>query len=100
MTWSEGAKTLQAFGGAARVLNIRKTGLPFFDALRLYGAIDLYIGLREDITVHDRGDAWQVSGRCRTKRIALRDNRALRAVYAGNKPTSEEFGPLLLDHLS
>ena len=45
--WSTAADTLQDFGGESTMLHIPKTGLPFFDTIRLYGAIDLYIGLME-----------------------------------------------------
>ena len=60
--WSKAASTLQDFGGKPVTLYVPKTGLPFFDVLRLYGAIDLYIGLREDVAIHDAGNEWEVTG--------------------------------------
>ena len=48
-SWSGAQVALEGFGGSPTSLFVTKTGLPFFDALRLYGAIDLYIGLREDV---------------------------------------------------
>jgi hypothetical protein len=54
--WSAVVSDLKDFGGEQIVLHIPKTGLPFFDALRLYGAIDLYVGLREDVYIHDNGN--------------------------------------------
>lgn len=68
--WSKAAETLVGFGGNPITLHVPKTGLSFFDALRLYGAIDLYIGLREDVEIHDEGIRWKVNGHVREQRIA------------------------------
>jgi hypothetical protein len=67
--WSKAAGVLSGFGGESITLHVPKTGLPFFDTLRLYGAIDLYIGLREDVTIHDAGDRWEVKSRARKRRL-------------------------------
>lgn len=65
--WSNVSSTLKDFGGEEVTLFVPKTGLPFFDVLRLYGAIDLYIGLREDVTISDAGNEWKVKGQQRTR---------------------------------
>lgn len=65
--WNTARETLTGFGGEKIKFHIPKTGLPFYDTLRLYGAIDLYIGLREDITISDKGNQWIVEGRTRIK---------------------------------
>ena len=92
IAWGNAAKTLEGFGGSERVLRVSKTGLPFFDALRLYGAIDLYIGLREDVAIHDCGGSWEVIGRCRVTRIAGKDQRVYRVVRGEKKnPTPDSF---------
>ena len=67
--WSTAADTLQDFGGEPTTLHIPKTGLPFFDTIRLYGAIDLYIGLREDVYIHDEGATWRVNSLTRKNLI-------------------------------
>ncbi|HDN26632.1 MAG TPA: hypothetical protein ENG03_05970, partial [Thioploca sp.] len=67
--WSTAADTLQDFGGESTMLHIPKTGLPFFDTIRLYGAIDLYIGLREDVYIHDEGATWRVNSLTRKNLI-------------------------------
>ncbi len=63
--WGQATELLSSFGGEPTVLYVPKTGLPFFDTLRLYGAIDLYIGLREDISVSDQGNYWEILGNAR-----------------------------------
>src|SRR5712692_8853053 len=85
--WAHARNTLEGFGGVPITLHVDKTGLPFYDALRLYGAIDLYIGTREDISIHDCGDHWEVSARARSDRLSGRDLRAFRDVL-GNKKES------------
>lgn len=84
--WSKAAAVLNDFGGKAITLHVRKTGLPFFDALRLYGAIDLYIGLREDVCIRDRGSEWLVEGHRRLHRTIGRDNAALDLVRKNIAP--------------
>lgn len=83
-SWSQAASLIQTFGGEPIELCVSKTGLPFFDALRLYGAIDLYIGLREDVRIHDAGNAWRVEGRCRKERLEGRDERILQQLRKSN----------------
>lgn len=67
--WSQAAEALTGFGGESVTLFVPKTGLPFFDALRLYGTIDLYVGLREDVAVQDLGDRWEVKSFTRKHRL-------------------------------
>jgi len=73
--WNFAAQSFKNFGGGSIELTIPKTGLPFFDALRLYGAIDIYIGLREDIIIEDKGSNWMAKGKCRSALINGRDER-------------------------
>jgi hypothetical protein len=89
--WSHSAATLKGFGGEPVALIVRKTGLPFFDALQLYGAIDLYIGVREDITITDCGDRWQVNGRRRSYAVAGRDRRAFAGVWDKKNPSADDY---------
>ncbi len=84
--WSQAVAALNGFGGKAIALHVRKTGLPFFDALRLYGAIDLYIGVREDVYICDEGSRWRVEGRRRLWRTMGRDKAALDLVRKNIDP--------------
>jgi hypothetical protein len=90
-SWETASTTLKGFGGHQVRLTIHKTGMPFFDALRLYGAIDLYVGLREDVFIRDAGSTWEVSGRVRANRLEGRDTNAFRQVWTNKKPNPEEF---------
>jgi hypothetical protein len=81
--------TLAGFGGEPITLFVPKTGLPFLDALRLYGAIDLYVGLREDVAVQDMGDCWEVEGFTRNHRIGERVVSAAEALK-GEKPSNRD----------
>ncbi len=89
--WSNTESLLQNFGGKEEKLYVQKTGLPFFDALRLYGAIDLYIGLREDVTIKDNGNEWEVKGFARQHHISKRDEKAFKLTYKNRRPTSEFY---------
>jgi hypothetical protein len=90
LTWTGAANTLQKFGGLSNNLYVKKTGLPFFDALQLYGAIALYMGLREDIYINDDGAEWVVSGRSRSSRLKANGERAFKRVQQGNlKPKTK-----------
>ena len=71
--------------------SLSETGLPFFDALQLYGAIDLYIGVREDIAITDCGDRWQVNGRRRSYAVAGRDRRAFASVWDKKTPSADDY---------
>lgn len=84
--WSDAAKILENFGGTPVSLQVFKTGLPFFDVLRLYGAIDLYIGLREDVKIVDQGTRWFVESKRRAERLKGRDVIAFRQVRDKLKP--------------
>jgi len=88
-TWGSSGATLQTFGGEKIALHVPKTGLPYFDALRLYGAIDLYIGIREDVSIRDAGTTWIVQSKTRRgdERVAM----ALAAVKSGRKPLADEY---------
>jgi hypothetical protein len=90
--WLQATSLLKGFGGEPITLHIPKTGLPYFDALRLYGAIDLYVGLREDISIHDAGKEWRVEGRSRAHRLAERDERAFAEAWK-NKKTDSRGSP-------
>lgn len=89
--WSKAAETLSGFGGEPATLHVPKTGLPFFDALRLYGAIDLYIGLREDVSIHDAGTCWEIQGRSRKHQLQGRDTSAFNQVWGKKKPLAEDY---------
>jgi hypothetical protein len=89
--WPSASSILSGFGGTPVTLHIQKTGLPFFDALRLYGAIELYIGLREDVSIRDLGSEWVVEGRARTHRLAGRGENAFKALRKEKKPSPQEF---------
>jgi hypothetical protein len=88
--WSGATQTLEEFGGSRITLHVPKTGLPYFDALRLYGAIDLYIGLREDVCMRDAGTEWCAEGRSRVDRLIGRDERVFKLIRKSNlKPKPE-----------
>ena len=74
--WSSARSTLEGFGGKSAIRYVPKTGLPFYDTLRLYGAIDLCFGLREDVEIHDKGTRWEISGFVREHRLLGRAERA------------------------
>lgn len=89
--WSTASAILQNFGGEPVTLYVEKTGLQFFDVLRLYGAIDLYIGLREDVAITDMGVRWKISGRKRTNLMLGRDVSFLKSIWNKKKPDAEDF---------
>ncbi len=89
--WSRAALDLRGFGGEPIQLLVQKTGLPFFDVQRLYGAIDLYIGLREDVEIHDEGAAWRVTGRSRSSQVNGRAEKACALLCDGKEPDQEDF---------
>jgi hypothetical protein len=89
--WATASMTLREFGGSKLQLTVHKTGMPFFDALRLYGSIDIYIGLREDVFIRDAGSAWEVTGRAREGRLEGRDIKAFRQVWKKKKPIAEDY---------
>ena len=101
--WSAATTALHNFGGEPATLYIEKTGLPFYDALRLYGAIDLYIGLREDVTIEDTGIRWKVTGRRRPKFMDGRDvaflNRIKEQFGGRKKLNSEEYCKKMYSYL-
>lgn len=67
--WKQAANSFSNFGGQEKTLRIPKTGLPFFDVLRLYGAIELFIGLQQEVFIHDAGSDWEVRARIREQRL-------------------------------
>lgn len=97
--WSRASSTLKDFGGKPVTLYVPKTGLPFFDVLRLYGAIDLYIGLREDVAIHDAGNEWEVTGRQRAHLLEGRDVGTFKQVWYKKKPDAGEFCNFLRSHI-
>jgi hypothetical protein len=99
-TWNGAQSVLEGFGGTPISLYVPKTGLPFFDALRLYGAIDLYIGLREDVSVSDRGHEWLVHGHRRQQRLKGRDESSFQQVWSKSKPSRAEFCESLQEEIT
>jgi hypothetical protein len=97
--WSNQHNTIDILGINKRTLNITKTGLPYFDTLRLYGAIDLYIGLQEEVTIHDIGNAWIVSGHTRTHFLDGRDQDALKIINNTKRFDSKQYCDKLLSSL-
>ncbi|MCF6154893.1 MAG: hypothetical protein E3K36_06505 [Candidatus Brocadia sp.] len=88
--WSKASSTLKDFGGEAVTLFVPKTGLLFFDVLQLYGAIDLYIGLREDVEICDKGNEWEITGRRRAY-LDGRDEAAFKQVWGKRRPEANEY---------
>lgn len=75
-------------------LNIRiiQSGLPFLDALCLYGAIELYFGLNESVDIRDRGGWWEISGRIlNVKNLVERRKRDLRSVKSIGKREQRQY---------
>jgi hypothetical protein len=97
--WSAAQSTLAGFGGTPVSLHVSKTGLPFFDALRLYGAIDLYIGMREDVSIYDTGTQWEVSGKFRSSILKGKDEAAFQQVWSQKKPKAAAFCVMLRSSL-
>ena len=90
LSWASARRALSGFGGEPITLHIDKTGLPYYDTLRLYGAIDIYLGVREDVSIRDLGDRWRVSGRTRPDRMRDRDSNAFRALRPTAKTSDRE----------
>jgi hypothetical protein len=85
--WSGASEALANFGGEKQTFRVPKTGLPFFDVLRLYGTIDLYVGLRDEVTIHDTGHEWHVTAKVRLHQdAAIREqvNRAAGTLKGSN----------------
>jgi hypothetical protein len=89
--WSQAAKVLSGFGGESIALTVQRSGLPFFDALQLYGAIDLYVGVRADIEISDCGDRWRVKAFRRPQRLLGKDKLAFAAIWKRKKPDKDEY---------
>src|SRR5579871_2107973 len=83
--WTGATEASETFGGVEQILHIPKTGLPFFDVLRLYGAIELYIGLRDEITIYDNGQEWSVKAKVRPNDISHLAQRVKQAVQSLKK---------------
>jgi hypothetical protein len=98
--WSQAATALSGFGGDAISLTVPRSGLPFFDALRLYGAIDLYVGMHADINVSDCGDHWSVHAYRRPQRLSGKDKLALAAIWNRKNPDRDEYCGNLLRTLT
>lgn len=84
--WANARHALNGFGGEPITLHVEKTGLPYYDTLRLYGAIDIYMGVREDVSIHDLGDRWRVRGRTRRNRVQDRAAISFKAL----RPTAKK----------
>ena len=67
--WAQAATSIPDFGGQLKTIRVPKTGLPFFDVLRLYGAIDLFLGLKQSVEVQDTGSDWQATARVRKQNL-------------------------------
>ena len=93
--WSRASSTLKDFGGKPVILYVPKTGLPFFDVLRLYGAIDLYIGLRDDVAVYDKGNEWEATGFVRENRIKSKIDTAWNKILKPDDDLKEREKQLL-----
>ena len=90
--WRAAASLLKNFGGEPiPPLHVGKTGLPFFDALRLYGAIDLYLGLREDVVIEDQGRHWRINGRARRNMLRGRAETALERIAPGSRISAKGY---------
>jgi hypothetical protein len=98
--WAGARSIMENFGGVRVRLHVNKTGLPFYDVLRLYGAIDLYVGTREDVCILDCGDRWEVSARARRHRLGSRDIAAFRAVRTKKMPPPNQFCDKLRDAIT
>ena len=72
--WGTAAQDLESFGGREKTLHVPKTGLAFFDVLRLYGAIEMYLGLSGEVTITDAGHEWQAKGTARDARMKSATN--------------------------
>lgn len=98
LEWSEAPRNLEGFGGDLTYLRVKKTGLPFYDVLRLYGAIELYIGLRENVEIQDTGNEWKISGRRRVNSVRNKDHDVLQQVlrdFNRKTPKPDEYLPRL-----
>jgi hypothetical protein len=84
--WAVAGRTLAGFGGKPITLYVPKTGLAFFDVLRLYGAIELYIGLRENVEIHDKGIEWEVNGQAREQRMVSKPEKAVKLLEPKKPP--------------
>jgi hypothetical protein len=93
--WTAARAAFEDFGGSPVTLHVPKTGLPFFDALRLYGAIDLYIGLREETSIYDAGAEWVVDGLRRKHRVEGRALKAVERVWKKKSPSPKSFSSSL-----
>jgi len=94
--WDAASGALEPFGGEPVSLRVKKTGLPFYDALRLYGAVELYVGLREDVEIHDAGNNWEIKGKRRMNSIQNKDRDALRQIlqqFGRKTPKPDEYLP-------
>jgi len=67
--WKQVAQNFSDFGGQEKTLRVPKTGLPFFDVLRLYGAVELFVGLQQEVFIHDAGSDWEIRARVREQRL-------------------------------
>jgi hypothetical protein len=91
LDWSETAALFVGFGGEPISLTIPRTGLPFFDSLRLYGAIDLYVGMRGDIEISDGGSNWNVRAHRRANRLNGRDKLVFATIWKKKKPDKDTY---------
>lgn len=91
--WSETSQPLATFGGETCSFRVPKTGLPFFDVLRLYGVTDLYVGLRDEVTIKDDGHEWYITAKVRPHQKKWVSKQVIRAAGAlkGSNLTNRDY---------
>jgi hypothetical protein len=62
MLWEVSEHIKNSFLRPNETLFVHKTGLPFYDTMRLYGAIELYLGLSHRVAIQDEGVRWRIDG--------------------------------------
>lgn len=88
--WNTATTNMADFGGREKTLRVPKTGLPFFDVLRLYGAIEMYLGISGDVFIEDAGHEWRARGKVREQRLKNQEDVA--AALEGGPPTKKKAG--------
>lgn len=91
--WAKSSQALATFGGEEFTFRVPKTGLPFFDVLRLYGATELYVGLRDEVTIQDGGHEWYIKAKVRPHQKNGLSKQVARAAGAlkGSNLTNRDY---------
>lgn len=107
--WSKSRTLLQEISASPLEIRVIRSGLPFLDALSLYGAIELYFGLNESVKISDHGGWWSVKGRIlNSKKIISRRKRyferleMIKAISKKERQTfidNEKFDAFMIDGL-